>query len=125
MHINLGRMAANSPPPDKKCYSGLKAPDAKVAKNAIAKAAKSLRALLANDEEKLDVLIQHGLLRDKNAKSVTKELQETVMQEPALFWVLLREIEKFADGAEAAKKLEGTAEWILKSSSILNDIVYL
>lgn len=117
-------MAASSPP-DKKCYIGLKAPDAKVAKNAIAKAAKSLRALLANDEEKLEILIQHGLIRDKNAKSVTKELQETVMQEPALFWVLLREIEKFADGAEATKKLEGTAEWIFKSSSILSDLVCL
>ena len=99
---------AESSPADKKCYSGLKAPDAKVAKNAIAKAAKSLRTLLANDEEKLDVLIQHGLLRDKTTKSLTKELQETVVNEPALFWVLLREIENFADGAEAARKLEGT-----------------
>lgn len=100
-------MAASSPS-DKKCYSGLKVPDAKVAKNAIAKAAKSLRTLLASDKEKLDVLVQHGLLRDKNAKSITKELQETIVHEPALFWVLLREIEKFADGAEAARKLEGT-----------------
>lgn len=100
-------MAASSPS-DKKCYSGLKVPDAKVAKNAIAKAAKSLRTLLASDKEKLDVLVQHGLLRDKNAKSITKELQETIVHEPALFWVLLREIENFADGAEAARKLEGT-----------------
>lgn len=100
-------MAASSPA-DKKSYSGLKAPDAKVARNAIAKAAKSLRTLLANDEEKLDVLLRHGLLRDKNTKSLTKELQETIVHEPALFWVLLREVDKFADGAEAARKLEGT-----------------
>jgi predicted metallo-beta-lactamase superfamily hydrolase len=111
--------ASSSSPSDKKCYSGLKAPDAKVAKNAIAKAAKALRTLLANDEEKLEILIQHGLLRDKNAKSVTKELQETVVQEPASFWVLLREIEKFADGAEAAKKLEGTVEWSSKQQHYL------
>ena len=90
-------------------YSGIKAPDAKVAKNAIAKAAKSLRSLLENDEEKRKVLFQHGLLRDKDPKSLSKELQETIVQDPALFWVLLRETESFADGAgaEAARKLEG------------------
>ncbi len=99
-------MAASSPPGNER-YSDLKAPDAKVAKNAIAKAAKALRTLLANDEKKLDILVKHRLLRDKNTKSVTKELQETILQEPALFWVLLREIENFADGAEAARKLEG------------------
>ena len=88
-------------------YSGLRAPDPKVAKNAVSKAAKSLRNLLEEDEGKLDVLVQHKLLRDKNPKSVSKELQETVLQEPALFWVLLREIENFTDGTEAAKKLAG------------------
>ena len=100
-------MAASSQP-SKKCYNGLKPPDAKVAKNALAKAAKSLKNLLDTDgEEKRDVLVQHGLLRDKNPESVTKELQKTIVQEPALFWVLLRDIENFADGAEAARKLEG------------------
>ena len=101
-------MAASSPTSSK--YSGLKEPDGKTAKNAIAKAAKSLRALLANDGEKLDVLVRQGLLCDKNTKSFTKELQETVVREPALFWVLLREVENFADGAEAAAKLEGAVE---------------
>ena len=95
-------MAASSP------YSRLKAPDARVAKNAIAKAVKSLYILLASDEGKLDILVQHGLLRDKNTKNITKELQETIVHKPALFWVLLREIENFADGAEAARILEGT-----------------
>ena len=114
------RMAVSSPS-DKKCYSGLKAPDAKMAKYAITKSAKSLHNLLASDEEKLDILVQHGLLRDKNAKSITKELQETIMHEPALFWVLLREIESFADGAEAARKLKG----ILCSTRVMLKIVIL
>ena len=92
-------------------YSGLKAPDAKMAKNAIAKAAKCLRILLENDEEKQKVLFQHGLLRDKDAESLSKELQKNIMQDPAMFWVLLREIVKFPDGIEAARKLEGNLYW--------------
>lgn len=103
-------MAASSQP-SKKCYDGLKAPDAKLARKALAKAAKSLNALLGSDEEKLDVLVRHGLLRDKNiSKSVNKELQETIVQDPNLFWVLLREIENFAEGADVAKKLEGKSD---------------
>ena len=114
-------MATN---PHADCYSGLRDPDPKVAKNAIAKAAKSLRNLLENDEEKLDVLFRHNLLRDKNTKSVAKQLQETIGQEPASFWVLLREIKKFADGAEAAGKLEGTVETTNGESLIIAIICY-
>ena len=101
---------AESSKSSKKCYNGLKAPDAKVARKALARAAKSLNTLLANDEEKRDVLVQYGLLRDKSIVSVNKELQDTIVQDPSLFWVLLREIEKFDEGADAAKKLEGKSQ---------------
>ena len=105
-------------------YCGLRAPDPKVAKNAVSKAAKSLRNLLEKDEDKLDVLVQYKLLRDKNPKSISKELQETVMQEPALFWVLLREIENFADGAEAAKKLAGKVDTTNGDVCLFNNCDY-
>ena len=88
-------------------YSQFLVPDGKTAKNAIAKAAKAIRELFSNNEERLDVLVLHGLLRDKNTKSLAKELQEKVVQDPRMFWVLVREISKFEDGAEAVRKLRG------------------
>ena len=96
-----------SSPLDVADYSRLQTPDCKVAKNAISKAAKALRGLFENNEERIDLLVRHGLLHDKNTKSVTKELQKNVGEDPKLFWVLVREISTFEDGAEAVKKLQG------------------
>lgn len=93
--------------PNVEDYSRFLLPDGKTAKNAIAKAAKAIRELFSNNEERLDVLIRHGLLRDKNTKNLAKQLQENVVQDPSIFWVLVREISKFEDGAEAVMKLRG------------------
>lgn len=103
-------MASYSPPNLDSC-SRLQAPDSKKAKKAIANAAKALRLLLTKNDERVEVLIRRGLVRDRNTKSLIKELQENVGRDPALFWVLLREVSKFQDGAEAAQKLEGTAKF--------------
>ena len=105
--LEFGCTMASHCPPDVERYSKLLAPDAKRAKSAVAKAAKSLRVLLTDKEERLAVLVEHGLLRDKNVESLTKELQDSVERSPALFWVLLREISVMEDGSEAAAKLEG------------------
>ena len=81
--------------------------DGKIAKKAVAKAARALKALLTNQDEKLEVLVQNGLLQRKDTTNIIKELQEKVGQDPNLFWVLLREIRAFPNGAEAASRLQG------------------
>ena len=88
-------------------YNGLEIPDGKTAKNAIAKAAKALRGLFTGQQERIDVLVQKGLLRHKNFESLIKELQLNVERQPSLFWVLLDEISKHGDGTDATRKLEG------------------
>ena len=98
---------ASQSPPDVERYSKLLAPDVKTTKNAIAKAARSLRLLLAGNDARLSVLVQHGLLRDKNPKSLSRELQDNMDKNPALFWTLVREIGLMEGGSEAAAKLEG------------------
>ena len=98
---------ASASPPEVESYNGLEIPDGKTAKNAIAKAAKALRGLFTDQQERIDVLVQKGLLRHKNFESLTKELQLNVENNPALFWVLLGEISRLKDGAEAKRKLEG------------------
>ena len=100
-------MASYLPIVDVKDYSGLQAPDGKVAKNAVEKAAKFLRALLTNNEERISLLVQHGLLQDGNTTSLTKQLRENIGKKPSLFWVLVRDISQFDDGAEAVKRLQG------------------
>lgn len=78
--------------------------DSKIAKKAIAKAAISLRGLL-KDQEDVAVLVQRGLLADKDTKDVVKGLQETIGQSPNLIWELISHISTMPGGEEAAKKL--------------------
>lgn len=78
-----------------------------MAKNAVEKAAKFLRALLTNNEKRISILVQHDLLQEDNTTSLTKQLRENIGKKPSLFWVLLREISQFEDGAEAVKRLQG------------------
>ena len=99
--------------PDVERYNKLLAPDVKTAKNAIAKAAKSLRLLLTDNDARLGALVEHGLMRDKNPKSVSKELQDNVDKNPALFWTLIREIRLMDGGSEAAAKLESKFEYAI------------
>lgn len=81
--------------------------DGKIAKKAVAKAARALKALLMDQDEKLEVLVKNGLLQKKDTTNIIRELQEKVGQDPTLFGVLLREISAFPDGEEAASKLQG------------------
>ncbi len=83
--------------------------DGKAAKRAIAKTGRILRELLTDQKERIDVLVDRGLLERKDAqKDVIKGLQEKIGKCPDLFWTLLHEISLFSpDGAKAAKKLQG------------------
>ena len=100
-------MASYLPPVDVKDYGRLQAPDGKVAKNAVEKAAKFLRTLLTNNEKRISILVEHGLLQEGGTTSLTKQLRENIGKKPSLFWVLVREISQFEDGAEAVKRLQG------------------
>lgn len=81
--------------------------DGNTAKNAVARAARPLRALLAIDKN-IESLIQSGLLQRNEAKeSVIKVLKEKVEHDPHLFWVLLEKVSSFSNGEEAVKKLKG------------------
>lgn len=79
-------------------------PDGQTARRAIAKAAKDLEALL-NTEDRISVLVQHGLLEDPNTKDTVKDLKTRVKQSPSLFGVLVRQVATFPGGSSVAEKL--------------------
>lgn len=116
---------ASYSPPNLDCCSQTQAPDSKKAMKAIANAAKALRILLTDNNERLEVLIQQGLLRSKNTKTLIKDLQENIGQDPALYWVLVREVENFKDGRDAAQKLRGTRASSLFWMCIINMSYFL
>ena len=76
------------------------------AKKAIGRVARVLRGLLT-DRKKVDALVQHGLLEQKDMEDVVKGLQKKIGGRPSLFRVLLRELKNFSDGADVAKRLQG------------------
>ena len=80
--------------------------NAKWAKKAISRVARVLRGLLTN-RERVDVLIQHGLLEQKDTEDVIKVLQTKIGERPNLFAVLFRQLENFSDGADVVKRLQG------------------
>lgn len=85
--------------------------DSQTAKKAIAKSARLLRGLLTNHEERIDALVQHGLLEHKDTKDVVKGLQEKIGQRPSLLWVLISQIKSMIpEGEEAARRLQHWGE---------------
>ena len=88
-------------------FNGQTRIDGSTAKYAVAKAAKPLRALLAN-RENVDSLIQSGLLKPNEApENVIKVLKESVECDPQLFWVLLDRVNSFSNCEEAVRRLRG------------------
>ena len=86
----------------------LAAMDGKAVNKTIAKTGRILRELLANHKERIDALVDRGLLERDAEKDVVKGLREKIGKCPNLFGILLREISLFSPGgAEAAKKLQG------------------
>jgi hypothetical protein len=64
--------------------------------------------LLANHKERIDTLVDRGLLERGAQEDVVKGLKQKIGERPDLFGSLLREISLFGPGgAEAAKKLQG------------------
>lgn len=81
--------------------------DSKTAIKAIAKSAKFLRGILTDQDERMEMLVQHGLLEHKYTDDVIKSLQSTVGRRPSLLFVLIREISRIPGGEEAVKRLRG------------------
>lgn len=100
--------ACSSPTAELHSSQPLAAMDGKAVKMAIAKTGRILRELLANHQERIDVLVDRGLLERGAQKDVIKGLKEKIGKCPDLFGILLREISLFGPGGvEAAKKLQG------------------
>lgn len=99
-------MAAYSPPASHEVDSRPQTPDGRAAKKAIARAAKSLRTALTDQENLRKALAEGGLLNDENTEDVIKELKENVGKCPNLFEVLIRELSSYNGGKEAADKLQ-------------------
>lgn len=77
------------------------------AKKAIAKVARVLRETVLASHERKSVLVKQGLLEQIDVENVVKGLQKKIEERPSLFEDLLRELSKFPDGADVAKKLQG------------------
>ena len=81
--------------------------DIRSAKKAIAKVARVLRETVLASHERKSVLVKQGLLEQIDVENVVKGLQKKIEERPSLFEDLLRELSKFPDGADVAKKLQG------------------
>ena len=83
------------------------------AMKAIARVGRVLHELLEPEQncEKVDLFIQHGLLKQEDLKDVVKGLQQRIAEDPSLFGVLLHELSSFSsDEADVVvKKLQGTS----------------
>ena len=100
--------ACSSPTAELQSSQPLAAMDGKAVKMAIAKTGRILRELLTNHKERIDVLIDRGLLERDAQGDVIKGLKQKIGDRPDLFGKLLHEISLFGpSGAEAAKKLQG------------------
>ena len=81
--------------------------DGKTAKNAVSKAAKHLRILLA-DQDARSQFIREGLLsKEISQADAIKELQKRVFENPKLFNVMLAVVSGIPGGTDAANKLQG------------------
>ena len=86
---------------------GQKRIDGSTAKNAVAKAARPLRALLANHRN-IEVLVQSELLKQNEPQeNVIRAIKERVEHDPQMFWILLDKVSSFSNCEEAVKRLRG------------------
>lgn len=100
--------ACSSPTAELHSSPPLEAMDGKAVKKAIARTGRILRELLANRKERIDALVDRGLLERDAQEDVVKGLKQKIGERPDLFVSLLRELSLFSPGGvEAAKKLQG------------------